>query len=680
MSVASLALGLVAVGVARAPGAGAFPESTVNIVGHGFGHGRGMGQFGALGYALSGSDAPTILGHYYSNTSPGSVGAPAVTVDLSRADGQDTIVVQEMGHMHTSADHGAGSYGALRAARAGVNLFVVYSGSGASCSGGPAGWQPLNGGQPVTGPVVFSPAVSHDTFDPSTDTPRAEMLQDCDSTGARWYRGELHAVEGNGTSHTVNALAMDSYVRGVVPRESPASWGQLPSASNPLGMNALRAQAVAVRSYAAAHSSFSWAQICDTTACQVYGGRAVQDAGGSQDLEGAGIYATTSDQATGQTAGQVRMLNGAVASTEYSASTGGYTAGGAFPAVPDDGDATSSNPYHTWRAAVPVSQIEGTYPQIGTLQSVNVSSRNGLGDLGGRVLTVVVQGSNGSASITGPGFAAAFGLRSDWFAVTNNPTGGISGYWVGASDGGVFSFGSAAFYGSTGAMKLNRPIVGMTATPTGHGYWLVASDGGIFAFGDARFFGSTGAMTLNKPVVAMATTPGGNGYWLVASDGGIFAFGDARFFGSTGAMTLNKPVVGMAPTPDGNGYWLVASDGGIFAFGNAGFAGSTGCCPLNQPIVAMMATPAGRGYWLLAGDGGLFSFGDAGFFGSLPGANVRAVVAGGHATRTGGGYLMVTKGGVVYSFGDAPQLGSVPDQVAGYGGTALGIDVVPNGS
>ena len=56
------------------------------------------------------------------------------------------------------------------------------------------------------------------------------------------------------------------------------------------------------------------------------------------------------------------------------------------------------------------------------------------------------------------------------------------------------------------------------------------------------------------------------------------------------------------------------------------------------------------------------------------------MVAGGHATRTGGGYLMVTRGGVVYSFGDAPQLGSVPDQVAGYRGTALGIDVVPNGS
>jgi hypothetical protein len=74
----------------------------------------------------------------------------------------------------------------------------------------------------------------------------------------------------------------------------------------------------------------------------------------------------------------------------------------------------------------------------------------------------------------------------------------------------------------------------------------VASDGGIFSFGDAPFLGSTGAMTLNKPIVGMAATPDGKGYWLVASDGGIFSFGDAPFLGSTGAMTLNKPIVGMA--------------------------------------------------------------------------------------------------------------------------------------
>jgi hypothetical protein len=77
------------------------------------------------------------------------------------------------------------------------------------------------------------------------------------------------------------------------------------------------------------------------------------------------------------------------------------------------------------------------------------------------------------------------------------------------------------------------------------GYWLVASDGGIFSFGDAAFFGSTGAMSLNKPIVGMEATPDGRGYWLVASDGGIFSFGDAAFFGSTGAMSLNKPIVGM---------------------------------------------------------------------------------------------------------------------------------------
>ena len=77
-------------------------------------------------------------------------------------------------------------------------------------------------------------------------------------------------------------------------------------------------------------------------------------------------------------------------------------------------------------------------------------------------------------------------------------------------------------------MHLNQPVVGIAATPSGRGYWLVASDGGIFTFGDARFHGSTGAIHLNSPIVGMASTPSGHGYWLVASDGGIFTFGDAR--------------------------------------------------------------------------------------------------------------------------------------------------------
>ena len=110
----------------------------------------------------------------------------------------------------------------------------------------------------------------------------------------------------------------------------------------------------------------------------------------------------------------------------------------------------------------------------------------------------------------------------------------------------------------------------MTPTPDGKGYWLVASDGGIFSYGDAPFYGSTGSIALNKPIVGMAATPDGKGYWLVASDGGIFSYGDAAFYGSTGAIHLAKPIVGMAATPDGKGYWMVAADGGIFNFGDAG--------------------------------------------------------------------------------------------------------------
>ncbi|MGH9077478.1 MAG: hypothetical protein ACRDY0_08515, partial [Acidimicrobiales bacterium] len=81
----------------------------------------------------------------------------------------------------------------------------------------------------------------------------------------------------------------------------------------------------------------------------------------------------------------------------------------------------------------------------------------------------------------------------------------------------------------------------------GGGYRLVASDGGIFTYGDASFFGSAGGAPLNRPVVGMAATPDGKGYWLVASDGGIFTYGDASFFGSAGGAPLNSPVVGMGP-------------------------------------------------------------------------------------------------------------------------------------
>jgi hypothetical protein len=223
----------------------------------------------------------------------------------------------------------------------------------------------------------------------------------------------------------------------------------------------------------------------------------------------------------------------------------------------------------------------------------------------------------------------------------------------------VYPFGAPAL-GSLSGTPLARPIVGAAVTPGGDGYWLVSSDGGVFAFGDARFFGSTGDQRLNQPIVGMASTPSGAGYWLVASDGGVFAFGDARFHGSTGALRLNRPIVGMASTPSGGGYWLVAADGGIFAFGDAGFHGSTGSIILNKPITGMSTSRTGRGYRFIASDGGLFSFGDAPYAGSAAGRRLRDPIVGMAGSPTGNGYWLVSSAGAIYAYGDSRIEGSMP--------------------
>jgi hypothetical protein len=99
----------------------------------------------------------------------------------------------------------------------------------------------------------------------------------------------------------------------------------------------------------------------------------------------------------------------------------------------------------------------------------------------------------------------------------------------------------------------------MAAAGTG-GYWMVASDGGIFAFGRAPFFGSTGSLRLARPIVGMAATASGSGYWLVASDGGLFAFGAAPFYGSfPGERYAPAEVTAMAARADGTGYWLATA-------------------------------------------------------------------------------------------------------------------------
>ena len=165
------------------------------------------------------------------------------------------------------------------------------------------------------------------------------------------------------------------------------------------------------------------------------------------------------------------------------------------------------------------------------------------------------------------------------------PTGTVDpdpGYWLVGSDGGIFSFGSAGFHGSTGDLVLQRPVVGMVPTADHGGYWEVASDGGVFAFGDAGFHGSLPGLGigpaggtgpgphLNAPVVAIVPSFDGGGYFMVAADGGVFAFGDATFAGSCpGIGTCPGSAVAVLPDATGTGYWLVTSVGAVYAFGTA---------------------------------------------------------------------------------------------------------------
>ena len=115
--------------------------------------------------------------------------------------------------------------------------------------------------------------------------------------------------------------------------------------------------------------------------------------------------------------------------------------------------------------------------------------------------------------------------------------------------------------------------------------------GGVFSFGDARFYGSTGAIGLNQPIVALQPTPSAAGYWLVASDGGIFNFGDARFWGSGGGRSLEQPVIGMITAWPG-GYTIFTADDVVLPFNSQGRQGSIPT--LAQPLVGV----TGRGSYI----------------------------------------------------------------------------------
>jgi stage II sporulation protein D len=335
------------------------------VSGHGWGHGVGLSQYGAYGYAQHGWSYDRIVQHYFPGTTLGA--APVAKVRVLIGDGLSSVTVSSK------------------------QPFAVRDGSGKSYTL-PAGAYTFGPGfklqvdpaaptKALTAPLVFSPGVS------------ALAL------GRRAYRGSFQVAKQGRKLQVVNVVGLDRYLWGVVPSEMPRTWSA----------EALKAQAVAARSYALAQirggGSFD---LYDDTRSQVYGGI------------GAESPATT--DAVNATAGKVALYRGRVADTMFFSTSGGRTASvqDVFPnatpvpylvSVPDPYDSIS--PYHSWgplryaaRTLVRKLHVPGRLLDV---QATAAPS--------GRVRSVLAKGTEGDVSVAGADVRKALGLRSTWFSV-----------------------------------------------------------------------------------------------------------------------------------------------------------------------------------------------------------------------------------------------------------------------
>jgi hypothetical protein len=218
---------------------------------------------------------------------------------------------------------------------------------------------------------------------------------------------------------------------------------------------------------------------------------------------------------------------------------------------------------------------------------------------------------------------------------------------------------------------LNKPIVAAAVTNTGGGYWLFATDGGVFAYGDANFYGSAAHINLQKPIVSAQPLPNDNGYILFAADGGVFTYGAANYFGSGVTLHLHD-IVGGAMTHSGNGYWLFGRDGGVFTYGDAQYYGSAADLPMQGHVVSGDASSSGNGYALFASDGGVFTYGDQPYSGSAAALPLQSPIIKGFVDRLSGGYVMLSGDAGVFVYGNnnyvvslAPNHSGVRDLMIG---------------
>jgi len=342
------------------------PGSPVFVIsGRGWGHGVGMAQWGAQGFAQQGYSYDEILAHYYRGTTLGQASVTKVRVFL--AQGRSTLSVSSLAP------------------------FTVRDGIGQI-------WHLASGSQ------TFGPALRIKT----TDVPQRQQLPgpltfNAGSSplrfGDRPYRGQVQVTVANGALRAVNLVGLEAYLFGVVPSEMPHDW--LPEA--------LKAQAVAARSYAlAVKKSGSWFDLYPDTRSQVYLGIAHE--------------APTTTAAVQATAGEVVMYGGRVATTYFFSSSGGRTASAtevwpSSPATPylvsvnDPYDTIS--PYHRWGPfVVSASRLRRVLRAPGSLTDMSMITGPS-----GRVQSVTAIGSEGESTMTGSDLRRALNLRSTWFRI-----------------------------------------------------------------------------------------------------------------------------------------------------------------------------------------------------------------------------------------------------------------------
>ena len=362
-----LALATTSLAGAR-PGAPAHRSATAPpsffISGRGWGHGVGMSQWGAYGFAQRGTTYDKILAHYYRSTTLGR--APVARVRVLLGEGLKALAVASDSPFSVRDGTGA-----------------VYQLEPGPYAFGPALKLQVDPAQPpkaLTGPLLFLPGATPLKY------------------GGKQYRGQLQVNPGKSSLQLVNTVGLEAYLYGVVPREVPSGWP----------VEALKAQAVVARSYALAVRKSGAYDLYPDTRSQVYGGVAAEK--------------PTTNAAVDATAGQVLLYEGKVATTFFFSTSGGRTAsvedvwagGEAIPylvGVPDPYD--NASPHHTWGPfSFTAAKLTSTFKVPGELLDVRVTLNPSQ-----RVDELTLVSTLGEVVVPGDVARTKLALRSTWFRV-----------------------------------------------------------------------------------------------------------------------------------------------------------------------------------------------------------------------------------------------------------------------